>query len=131
MTTPAPEELDAATIDLIFALRGSLADLGPLEFWSGRINTALETAAAGSQDAGQAITTCCHKLQIPAIHPSHAKAAVKVANVIDADYQAWASHVAHNVTYIAAMALAERDERKTTKKKTAPKKSAATEEIPF
>ena len=57
MTTPTPDQYDQATIDLIFALRDSLTDDGPsrIDFWNGRATSALLTAAAGSDNAGQAI----------------------------------------------------------------------------
>lgn len=108
------DELDAATIDLVFALRDSLTDDGPsrLEFWSGRAVSALETAAAGSDSAGQAITTACRKLQIPTLTPAAAEQAVKAAQVIDVDYQRWAAHIARNIVYIVALATVQRDARK-------------------
>jgi len=58
MPTPHPDQLDQATIGLIFALRDSLTDDGPsrLDFWGGRAATAIETAAAGADNANQAIT---------------------------------------------------------------------------
>lgn len=118
MTEAPPEAveaaLDAATIDLIFALRDSLTSDGPsrLDFWGGRVTTALETAAAGSDNAGQAITTAARKLQIPTLAGAASAAAVGAAKVIDADYQLWASHVARNIVYIVALAYVQRDARK-------------------
>lgn len=114
--TPTREDLDQATIDLIFALRDSLTDDGPsrIEFWSGgRAATAIATAAAGSETAGQAITTAARKLQIPQIASSHASTIRRVAEVIDADYQAWAAHVDRNIVYIVALADVERQSRKS------------------
>lgn len=110
--TPTADELDAATIDLIFALRDSLTDVSRLDFWAGRATTALETAAAGSDTAGQAITTCCRKLQIGTLTAAASKTAAAAAAVIDRDYQAWAEHVARNIVYIVALASVQRDARK-------------------
>ncbi|ERS60788.1 hypothetical protein HMPREF1261_00452 [Corynebacterium sp. KPL1818] len=124
MTTPTPEQLDQATIDLIFALRDSLADDGPsrIDFWGGRATTAIQTAAAGSDNAGQAITTAAHKLQIETLRTAVAKTVKKAAEVIDQDYPAWSAHVDKNIVYIVALAAVENKTRKTTK---------TTEEIPF
>lgn len=117
MTTPTPDQLDQATIDLIFALRDSLTDDGPsrIDFWNGRATTALQTAAAGSDNAGQAITTAAHKLQIETLRTAVAMPAIKAAEVIDADYPAWAAHVDKNIVYIVALAAVENKTRKTTK----------------
>lgn len=126
MTTPTPDQLDQATIDLIFALRDSLTDDGPsrIEFWNGRATSALLTAAAGSDNAGQAITTAAHKLQIETLRTATAPAVKKAAQIIDQDYPAWAAHVDKNIVYIVALAAVENKTRKTTK-------TAKTEEIPF
>lgn len=131
MTTPTSEELDAITVDLIFALRSSLTEVSLIDFWAGRITTAITTAAAGSEDAGQAITTACRKLQIESPSTRCADDLKRIGQVIDADYQAWASHIARNVIYIVALAMTEREERKTTKKPTSTKAAANHEEIPF
>lgn len=124
MTTPTLDQLDAATIDLIFALRDSLTDDGPsrIDFWGGRATTAIKTAAAGSDNAGQAITTAAHKLQIETLRTAVAKNVKKAAEVIDTDYPAWAAHVDKNIVYIVALAAVENKTRKSTK---------TTEEIPF
>ena len=124
MTTPTPEQLDQATIDLIFALRDSLTDDGPsrIDFCGGRATTAIQTAAAGSDNAGQAITTAAHKLQIETLRTAVAKTVKKAAEVIDQDYPAWSAHVDKNIVYIVALAAVENKTRKTTK---------TTEEIPF
>ena len=128
MTTPTPEQLDSATIDLIFALRDSLTDDGPsrIDFWSGRATTAIQTAAAGSDTAGQAITTAAHKLQIIILPPNAAKRARRAAEIIDADYQAWATHIDRNLVYVVALAQLENRTNKTAKKT-----AKTTEEIPF
>lgn len=129
MTTPTPDQLDQATIDLIFALRDSLTDDGPsrIEFWNGRATTAIQTAAAGSDNAGQAITTAAHKLQIETLRTATAPAVKKAAQIIDQDYPAWAAHVDKNIVYIVALAAVENKTRKTTK----TTKTTKTEEIPF
>lgn len=123
MTTPTPDQYDQATIDLIFALRDSLTDDGPsrIDFWGGRVTTAIQTAAAGADNAGQAITTAAHKLQIETLRTAVAKTVKQAAQVIDIDYPAWAAHVDKNIVYIVALAAVENKTRKTTK----------TEEIPF
>ena len=130
-TTPTPEQLDEATIDLIFALRDSLTDAGPsrLQFWAGRATSAIETAAAGSTTAGQAITMAARKLQIECFTNESSKAVKKIAALIDRDYEAWASHVAENLVYIVALANVARESRKpVTAKKTSTNE---TEKAPF
>jgi hypothetical protein len=128
--TPTPEQFDEATITLIFALRDSLTPDGPsrLDFWAGRATSAIETAAAGSSDAHQAITTACRKLQIPTLTADASTAAVKAAAVIDADYEAWAGHIARTIVYIVALANASRPARKP--KLTNPSRDLKME-IPF
>lgn len=114
-TPPTREDLDQATVDLIFALRDSLTDDGPsrIEFWSGgRAATAILTAAAGSEGAGQAITTAARKLQIPQIASRHAPTIRRIARVIEADYAAWAAHVERHIVYIVALADVQRQTRK-------------------
>lgn len=132
MTTRTPDQLDTATIDLIFALRDSLTDDGPsrIDFWGGRATTAIQTAAAGSDSAGQAITTAAHKLQITTLTTNAAERARRAAEIIDADYQAWATHIDRNLVYIVALAQLENKTRKTTKKTNA-ESTKTTEEIPF
>ena len=117
MTTPTPDQYDQATIDLIFALRDSLTDDGPsrIDFWNGRATSALLTAAAGSDNAGQAITTAAHKLQIETLRTTTAKTVKQAAQVIDANYPAWAAHVDKNIVYIVALAAVENKTRKTPK----------------
>ncbi len=119
MTTPTPDALDRATIDLVFALRDSLTDSGPsrLDFWTGgRAITALTTAAAGASTAAEAVTIAARKLQIPQIHPQSAIALKAAADVIDADYAAWAGHVDRTAVYILALADIERQTRRTATK---------------
>lgn len=108
------DQLDAATIDLIFALRDSLTDDGPsrLDFWSGRITTALEAAAAGADNAGHAITIAARKLQIDTLAAKPSAAVKKIAAVIDQDYPAWAQHIDRNAVYIVALARVENTARK-------------------
>ena len=124
MTTP--EKLDETTVALVFALRDSLTPDGPsrLDFWAGRAASAIETAAAGSSDAHQAITTACRKLQIPVLTKDASKAAVQSAAVIDTDYEAWAAHVARSIVYIVALANTRREVRK-------PKPITDTQEMTF
>lgn len=139
MPTPTPDQLDAATIDLIFALRDSLTSDGPslIDFWGDRATTAIATAAAGSDTAGQAITTACRKLQIDTLAANAAPVARRAAEIIDADYAAWARHVDQSLVYIVALARLERDNRKRGKKPTTPTAptpaptSDSSEEIPF
>lgn len=112
---PTPDDLDQATISLIFALRDSLTDVSRLDFWTDRCRTAIETAAAGSETAAHAVTTAARKLQIATLTKDAGTAAVAAAQVIDADYQAWAGHVARNLVYIIALARIENDQKKTRK----------------
>ncbi|MSS84503.1 hypothetical protein FYJ24_06940 [Actinomycetaceae bacterium WB03_NA08] len=124
MTTPTPEQLDQATIRLIFALRDSLTDDGPsrIDFWSGgRAISALEAAAAGASTASEAITLAAKKLQIPQIDKRQAKTVAEVAELIDQDYPAWAAHITRNAVYILALADIQRiEQRDTAKTKTEP-----------
>lgn len=113
--TPTTDQLDNATIALIFALRDSLTDDGPsrLDFWSGgRAATALETAAAGASTAAEALTIAARKLQIPQITLNQSKAAIRACQVIDTDYPAWAEHISRTIIYIIALADIERQSRK-------------------
>jgi len=128
--TPTDRVLDQATVDLIFALRDSLTESGPsrLDFWTGgRAASAIATAAAGAETAGQAVTTAARKLQIPQIAAQQAASIVRLAAVIDADYAAWAAHVDRNIVYIVALADVERQTRKAAKTPT----TATTEEPTF
>lgn len=111
---PDFEQLDSATIDLIFALRDSLTPDGPsrLDFWGGRVTTAIQAAAAGADTAGQAVTIAARKLQIDTITTAAAPVAKRAADIIDGDYQAWAQHVDRNLVYIVALANLDRDNRK-------------------
>lgn len=140
MPTPTPDQLDAATVDLIFALRGSLTDAGPdlISFWGDRAATAITTAAAGADSAPQALTIACRKLQIDTIHASAVATAKRACDVIDEDFQAWASHVDKTMPYIVMLARLDRDNRKkpSTKKTTnapepAVQPAANEQEIPF
>ncbi|AWB84797.1 hypothetical protein [Corynebacterium liangguodongii] len=117
MSTPTADELDYATIKLIFALRDSLTQDGPsrLDFWNTRVTTAIETAAAGSSTAGQAITTAARKLQIPALGKDPSAHAADAAAIIDQDYAAWARHIAQNIVYIVALARIENTELQAAK----------------
>lgn len=114
-STTTPEQLDKATISLIFALRDSLTDDGPsrIDFWTGgRAISALESAAAGASTGAEAITMAAKKLQIPQISKHAAKTVVETAAVIDQDYGAWASHISRNAVYILALADIERIEQR-------------------
>jgi len=114
------ELLDRITIDLIFALRDSLTEVSRLDFWAGRVTTALETAAAGSSSWEQAVTTAAHKLQIETLS---AAAAMKVVGLGDEvgrlnAFEQWCGHVSRNIVYIVALANVARDQHKKTTVKT-------------
>ena len=116
--TPDVDALDRATVTLIFALRDSLTDASPsrLDFWDTRAKTAIEAAAAGSATAAEAISAACRKLQIDTLTKDAAgRVVTDVTPIIDADYPAWAAHVARTITYIVALARVENDEQKTAK----------------
>ena len=120
MPTPTTNELDQATIDLIFCLRDSLTDDGPsrLDFWGGRATSALETAAAGADNAAQALTIACHKLQITTLTTEAAKQATKACQVIDQDFPAWQAHVNRTLVYVVALAKVMNSKTKPSKKNT-------------
>ncbi len=137
-TTPTPEQLDRATIDLIFALRDSITDDGPslIDFWSGgRAISALEAAAAGASTGAEAVSLAARKLQIPQIAGKQAKTVTHCAAIIDLDYGAWASHITRNAVYILALADVERQERKASRAETKTVKTATKqpqqESLPF
>lgn len=112
-TTPTAEQLDQATIKLIFALRDSLTDSGPslIDFWTGgRAISALEASAAGASTGAEAVSLAARKLQIPQISKHQAQTVIDAAKVIDQDYGAWAAHITRNAVYILAMADIERIE---------------------
>jgi hypothetical protein len=138
--TPSADELDEATIALIFALRDSLTDEGPsrLDFWTGgRAATALETAAAGASTASEALTIAARKLQIPQVAAKQSKTVVQACRTIDRDFPAWTSHVARNIVWIVALADVQRQERKGAKATTEPAPASptspteSTEPLPF
>lgn len=113
--TPTNDQLDQATIRLIFALRDSLTDEGPsrIDFWSGgRAISALESAAAGASTGAEAVHMAARKLQIPQISKTAAKTVVDAVSVIDSDYAAWAAHITRNAVYILALADIERIEQR-------------------
>ena len=101
-----PDELDQATIDLIFALRDSLTDVSPLDFWGGRAATALATAAAGADTIQQAVTIAARKLQIEVIDAKASPVVVDVAKRLDPHFAAWATHLEKTLVYIIALARA-------------------------
>lgn len=109
--TTTPEHLDQVTVDLIFALRDSLTTVTRLDFWQGRITSALETAAAGSESWEQAITTAARKLQIDTLTATSAKTVTGLA-ALNISYEQWAGQVARNIVYIVALANVERANRK-------------------
>lgn len=117
MPTPTPDQLDSATVDLIFALRDSLTDASPglIDFWNERAATAIETAAAGADNAPQALSIACRKLQIHTIKPSAVDTAKRATDIIGQDFHAWAAHIAQTMPYIVMLARLDRDNRKTTK----------------
>lgn len=116
--TPTTDELDEATIVLVFALRDSLTDGGPsrIDFWSGgRAATALQAAAAGASTAAEALTIAARKLQITQIAATKAKTALQACATIDRDFEAWASHIDQTIVYIVALADVRRQEAKLAK----------------
>ena len=128
--TTTPEQLDEATLTLIFALRDSLTDDGPsfIDFWSGgRCISALEKAASASC-AAEALTKAAHSLQIPQIYAKRAKDVVEACAIIDQDYQAWARHIERNRIMIVALADVKRQEMRA--EKTARNEAKKTETKP-
>lgn len=114
---PTPEQFDQATIALVYALRDSLTDsVSRLDFWQERCRTAIETAAAGSETASQAITTACRKLQIDNLALDAGKKAIVAAQIIDTDYPGWAAHIHRNIVYIIALARLDNAEKKAAKR---------------
>ena len=104
--TLTPDQLDELTIDLIFALRDSLTDVSPLDFWGGRAATALATAAAGADTIQQAVTIAARKLQIEVIDAKASPVVVDVAKRLDPHFAAWATHLDKTLVYIIALARA-------------------------
>ena len=123
-----PDDLDGITVDLILTMRDSLTDVSPLDFWSGRVSTALETAAAGSDSMPQAITTMAHKLQIDTLAKDSSVVCRQIAERIGEHYQQWAEHVARTGVYVVALARVVNDSRKTARKAA---RVAHTEELSF
>lgn len=135
MTTPTVEDLDRASIALIFALRDSLSDASPSypEFWNGRAVSAITAAADGSERAAQALTRAAQKLQVDRIATPQIEPALKALAVIDADYPAWVRHWREGSVYLATVAFAERDQHKRGSAP-APQPTtqpAETQEVPF
>ena len=110
------EELDDQTVRLLFALRDSLTDVSPLDYWSGRAYSAITTAFAGADDAAEAISIACRKLQIESLDKNSSAEIVKIVESMRGDYQQWASHIDRNLVYIIALA---RVRNRAAKQKTA------------
>lgn len=127
-TQPTKQQLDDATISLIYALRDSLTDNSPsrLDFWMGRATTAIDTAAAGADSASHMVTIACRKLQIDVLTTEASKRVVTAAKTIDADYPTWQRHIQQNLVYIVALAKID-----NTAKKQARKAKQQEQEIPF
>ena len=121
-----PDRLDDLTIQLCFALRDSLTDVSPLDFWQGRAATALATAAAGADSIQQAITIAARKLQIAGFDAKSSPIVVTVAKELDPHFRQWATHLDKTLVYIIALARVE-----NTARKTKPETSAQAEEASF
>lgn len=128
---PSLEDLDRATITLIFVLRDSLTDAGPsyMDFWSGRATSALQTAAAGADNAAHALTIATRKLQIDSLRTSTAAKTAEAIKTIDQDYTTWATRVDQHLIYLMQLAFLEREDHKRGKTP-APTTDTTTDEEP-
>ena len=112
----APDRLDDLTIQLCFALRDSLTDVSPLDFWQGRAATALATAAAGADSIQQAITIAARKLQIDGFDAKASPIVVAVAKELDPHFRQWATHLDKTLVYIIALARATNADAKESRR---------------
>ena len=106
-------DLTQVSIDLTNALLDSadVKTIGVSNWW-GRAQTALETAAAGAENAGHAVTIAARKLQIDTLSKASAETIARVSPIIDEHWQEWAQNVARESVYIVALARVAREERK-------------------
>ena len=111
-----PDRLDDLTIQLCFALRDSLTDVSPLDFWQGRAATALATAAAGADSIQQAITIAARKLQIAGFDAKSSPIVVAVAKELDPHFRQWATHLDKTLVYIVALARATNADAKESRR---------------
>ena len=110
-----PDRLDDLTVQLTFALRDSLTDVSPLDFWQGRAITALATAAAGADSIQQAITLAARKLQIDGFDAKSSPVVVAVAKELGPNFQQWATHLDKTLVYIIALARAANSDAKESR----------------
>ena len=111
-----PDRLDDLTVQLTFALRDSLTDVSPLDFWQGRAITALATAAAGAGSIQQAITIAARKLQIDGFDAKSSPIVVAVAKELGPNFQQWATHLDKTLVYIIALARAANSDAKESRR---------------
>ena len=111
-----PDRLDDLTIQLCFALRDSLTDVSPLDFWQGRAATALATAAAGADSIQQAITIAARKLQLDGFDAKSSPVVVAVAKEPDPHFRQWATHLDKTLVYIVALARATNADAKESRR---------------
>lgn len=126
-----PDRLDELTVRLIFALRDSNEHVEPRDFWNDRVQTAIETAAAGSDNIHQAVTYAARKLQIVGLTRHAAETVVAVAAELDGHYQQWSAHVADTAIYIVALARVANADAKAAKKKPQAETPASNSALPF
>lgn len=114
--TFTPDRFDDLTITLVYALRDSLTEVTPLDFWQGRAASAIATAAAGADSIQQAVTIACRKLQIDGIAAEAAPRIVAVARELAPHFEAWVQHIDRTLVYIIALARADNAAKREARK---------------
>lgn len=113
MTLTHPDSLVDATVRLVSAILDSAdIDLIGRAEWYSRAQSALEAAAAGSENAAQAVTTMCRKMQVDALGRDAAHAVTGLAPALDAAWGEWVEKVSREAPYLIALTRVHRSTRK-------------------
>lgn len=111
------EDLTDTTVRLMNALLDSAStDVIGVSNWWARAKTALETAAAGAENAAHAVTIASRKLQIDTLTKDATATITEVGPIIDAHFSEWTAIVARESVYIVALTRVSRDERRAKRK---------------
>ncbi|WP_280503006.1 hypothetical protein [Nocardia farcinica] len=115
--TDTTMDLVDVSIDLLSALLDSAStDVIGVANWWHRAQTALETGAAGGENAGHAITIAARKLQIDTLSEKSAKTVARVAPILDTHWADWVETIARESVYIVALTRVTRSEKKAATK---------------
>jgi len=85
------------------------------EWWS-RAKTALEVSATCAHDFGEMVSVMARKLQVDALVSKSSNTIHQLSVELEADFEAFRGTCANKALYIVALAQAERDLEKESKK---------------